>query len=73
MIIRWSHVRGMPGMSRRGGLCASGAREWCRRHNVDLRDFVRNGLDEAEVLRIGDAFALAVVEHARRVEGQGNG
>jgi hypothetical protein len=34
---------------------------------------VRNGIDEEVLIKTGDAFALAVVAHARNMESQRNG
>ncbi|MCA0871385.1 hypothetical protein LCL97_11155 [Seohaeicola saemankumensis] len=49
-------------------LCFQGARPWFRRHGLDWRAFLREGLD-AEVLRAtGDALALRVIAIAEARE-----
>jgi len=46
-------------------LCSKGARKWFERHNLSWADFLREGMDEDDVLKIGDAMAARVVEVAR--------
>lgn len=48
-----------------GVLCAPGIRLWARRHGVDLRRFVHEGLPVETVDRIGDAFAQRAAAIAR--------
>lgn len=64
MIITTGDVFTIPGFSARRGFCRGGAKEWFRTHGLDWRDFVRNGIDEAELLATGDAFAIATVQWA---------
>lgn len=47
------------------GLCAKGTRGWARSNNVDLRDFLKNGMVESKVEALNDAFANRVLAHAR--------
>lgn len=56
---------------RRAGHCVKGAREWFERHDLDFREFVKNGIDEEDLLRIGDGLATNVVEHKRKLERNG--
>lgn len=68
LIVRLEHMRGVTGFNTRPGLCTRGGRAWAERHGLDWKDFCRNGIDSETLLRTGDAFALAVVDHARDVE-----
>lgn len=73
MRITVEHMRTVPGFGGRPGFCAAGGRRWFARHQLDWRDFVRNGVDGDVLLATGDAFAIAVVEHAMRCEEQAGG
>lgn len=64
MIITMADVRATKGFNTRDSLCAPGARRWFHEHNLDFRDFLKNGIEEEVLLEIGDAFAVAVVEQA---------
>lgn len=55
---------------RRLGWCMSGARAWFLQHGLDWRDFVRNGIAEEELLKVGDHYAVTIVEEVRRGRGQ---
>lgn len=48
-----------------GFLCAYGIRGWCRRHGIDLGDFLDNGLPIERLESIDDAYARRVVAIAR--------
>lgn len=50
-------------------LCAPGAKDWWARHNLDFRDFVRNGIAAETLIETGDPDALRVVEIARTEHG----
>ena len=54
---------------RRAGHCVRGAREWFERHDLDFRDFLKNGIAEREFLKSGDALARHVVELKRARRG----
>lgn len=45
--------------------CAGGTRNWWLKHNLDWKDFVKNGIDAETLLATGDPMALQVVEIAR--------
>ena len=47
------------------GYCIKGLKEFCRRHNVDFKDFVKNGIEADIILKIEDAMAFKLVEYAR--------
>lgn len=46
-------------------MCSRGARQWFGRYGLDWSDFLKNGIDEEEVLSTGDAMGRLVVEVAR--------
>lgn len=50
---------------RKAKMCSRGARAFFVKNNLDWNDFLRNGIDEAELIKTGDAMALEVVEIAR--------
>lgn len=52
--------------------CRPHIRMWCREYGVDMRAFARDGIAGEEALRIGDAFALKVLDIAR-TEAANNG
>ncbi|TIW05730.1 MAG: hypothetical protein E5V74_01705 [Mesorhizobium sp.] len=56
---------------RRAGHCVSGAKAWFDRHDLDFRDFIKNGIDEETFLASGDALAAGVVEHKRKLGNDG--
>lgn len=63
------HVRALRG----GGItCTPGIRGWCAHHGVDLRRFAAEGVAGEVALRIGDAFALRLLDMARK-EAAGDG
>jgi len=68
MIITLEHLAGVRGFSVNPGFCRHGARAWARRHGIDWSHFRHHGIDEAALLAIGDAFALALVRHAHDME-----
>ncbi len=52
------------------GYCIKGIKEFCKRYDIDFRNFVKHGIDEEVLLKTGDAMAVKVVERARlRSEG----
>lgn len=50
---------------RKAGRCASGTSNWWKKHNLDWKDFVRNGIDGEVLVKIGDPMAMQVVKIAR--------
>ncbi len=50
------------------GLCSRGARAWFERHGFDWSDFLADGIDAKKLEATGDHYALAVCDHARKVE-----
>lgn len=68
MIITMEHLGGVRGFSATPGFCRGGARRWAKSHDLDWAHFRHHGIDEAELLAIGDAFAIALVKHAHDME-----
>jgi hypothetical protein len=66
MKVTVAHLRSVPGFSEKPGFCLPKSRVWARRHGLDWRDFIRNGIDIEMLESINDAFAQALVAHARR-------
>lgn len=66
--IHMRHVRQLRG---RGVTCMPGIRAWAAQQGIDLRAFNRDGLPGEDALRMGDAFALAVLEIARKEAADG--
>lgn len=73
LIVTMQDVRTIPGLTRRGGLCAPNSRAWARRNGLDFRAFVREGVDAEVLLATGDGFAIKLVEWARQRREAGNG
>lgn len=65
MIVTFRHMRTIPGFSDKPGFCRDKSKAWAKRHGIDYRDFVRNGIDAAVLEATGDGFALALVAWAR--------
>lgn len=68
MIITLEHLAGVRGFNVNPGFCRGGARRWAKRHGIDWARFRHHGIDESELLAIGDAFAIALVQHAHDME-----
>lgn len=68
VIVTSEHLRSVPGLSARAGYCIPKTREFFRRHGLDFRAFLIEGIP-AEVLEAtGDALAIRLAEHARAQE-----
>lgn len=68
--IHMRHARALRG---RGKVtCTPGIRAWISLHGIDIRKFAAEGVAGEEALRIGDAFALKLLDIARK-EATGNG
>lgn len=51
---------------RAAGMCLTpGVRDFCKLHNIDYRDFIKNGIDADVLINTGDAMAIQVVAIAR--------
>lgn len=56
---------------RGAGHCVRGAKQWFEGYGLDFREFLDAGMTASTLLATGDAYAIQVVEHARRrVEGE---
>lgn len=55
---------------RQAGYCASGARAWAKRHNINYTEFLQNGIDVEVFEQIGDHFAMHVCHLAREEAAQ---
>ena len=54
---------------RRAGHCATGIKQWFDSHDLDFRDFLKNGIEEEKFLATGDAMAVRVVALKRDAGG----
>ena len=50
---------------RPAGKCIRGSIAFCKRHDIDWKDFTRNGIPAKRLIDTGDAMALHLVEVAR--------
>ena len=41
--------------ARKAGFCCKGQKQWAARVGIDMRSFVRNGIDVNDVIHISDA------------------
>lgn len=69
LIVTSEHLRGVPGYGKRPGFCVDRSRAWFQRHDLNFRDFLRNGIPATTLEATGCAMAQALVDHAREVEG----
>jgi hypothetical protein len=58
---------------RNAGHCAAGIKRWFDEHELNFRDFLKNGIDAEILIASGDELALQSVEHARAHRGRANG
>lgn len=63
VIVRMRHIQAAKAQS--GGFCARGVSAWFKRHNLDLRRFVREGFPISAFDGIDDEFARKVFQIAR--------
>lgn len=45
--------------------CTKGVRLFCKKYEIDYTDFLHNGIDSEELLKLNDSMANKVVEVAR--------
>ena len=57
VIVRMVHVRA-------AGMCSSGARVFCERHNIDWADFLKNGIEVEKLIGIDDELLKQVIKAA---------
>lgn len=58
MIITVTHMREYK-------LCMVGVRRFFENHNLDFRDFVKNGIDSSLLINTNDEMAIKVVKFAQ--------
>lgn len=58
-IVRMNHLRSIH-------YCAKGVIKFFEKNNLDIKDFVKNGIDESKLLPLNDAMANKAVEVARK-------
>jgi len=51
--------------ARKAGYCVNGMRKWARHHNLDFKDFVKNGLPASKLLATGDQLGINIVNRAK--------
>jgi hypothetical protein len=54
---------------RPAGMCAPGAKKFFERHELDWRDFVRNGIEVEKLIALNDGMATKVIEVANGLRG----
>ncbi|WP_242137001.1 hypothetical protein [Sphingomonas sp. TREG-RG-20F-R18-01] len=54
---------------RDAGYCATGAKRWFAAHNLDFRDFMKNGIAVGDFLATGDGLAQIVVDKTEASSG----
>ena len=62
--IHMRHARALRGRGKQ--TCTPGIRGWAAQHGIDLMRFAREGYAGEDALRIGDAFALQLLDIARK-------
>lgn len=68
MIVELRHLFTIPYFTSGRGFCRGKSKAWFKRHGLDWRDFVRNGIDEQQLLDTGDGMAAALVKWAHECE-----
>lgn len=52
------------------GYCVNGQKYACELHNIDFKDFVKNGIDVEKLLVLKDEMANRMVEQAIKEAGE---
>lgn len=74
LIVTSAHLRTIPYFRAAPGFCLPKARTWFKRHGLDFRDFLDNGIPAETLLATGDGMAQALVRWAREcTEARANG
>lgn len=55
------------------GFCVKGTRRWFANYGLDFKVFLDSGMSSTALAATGDAYALAVIETARRRVGAEDG
>jgi hypothetical protein len=69
MRIYWSDVRSVPVSGRKPGYCVPGCRLFADRYGLDMRSFVREGIEAEVLLATGDAMAAHIVNYVKQLRG----
>ncbi|MGE4459095.1 MAG: hypothetical protein AB7D31_07505 [Stenotrophomonas sp.] len=72
LIVTTKHLFTIRGYNRRAGFCRDKSKAFFRRHGLDWRGFVRDGIPASQLEATGDGLALALVAWAKECEA-GNG
>lgn len=48
--------------------CNKGVRAFCQQHNIDYQNFIKNGIEETDLLKTNDVMAIKLIEHAKSKE-----
>ncbi len=54
--------------ARKAGFCCKGQRRWAKRVGIDMRAFVRNGIDADDLSHINDVKLKRAIDKARTRE-----
>ena len=54
--------------NRRQGYCLKGMKQFAKRHNLNFKQFAKEGIEEEELLKTGDAMAKLIVDFANGVK-----
>lgn len=54
--------------ARKAGFCVAGLRDFAEKHNLDLRDFVKNGIEESVLIDLGEAGIVDRIREVRAKE-----
>lgn len=49
--------------------CARGSRAFAKKHGLDFRKFIEEGIDADELVATGDGMAIELVERIKRERG----
>jgi hypothetical protein len=69
MKIYWADVRSVPVPGRNPGYCVPGCRLFAARYSLDMKSFVREGIEAEVLLATGDAMAAHIVEYVKQSRG----
>lgn len=66
--VTFQHLRTIPRARGNRGYCRDKSKAWAKRHGIDFKAFVREGIEAEQLEQTGDAFALALARWARECE-----
>lgn len=53
--------------AKNAGFCVAGLRDFAEKHHLDLRDFVKNGIEEEVLIALGEQ---AVVDRIKKIRNE---